>query len=245
MKKLVAFVLSIMISLCGCDAGFSRISAGATKHKDVLAVMYVAVPHYGFLDMRLDYIKLLETDEYGRNMYYYNLSNFRTGAVVIVQKATDEYVLYYEDYCYLVDTQKCEPEHYLEPELEWLKSKNDWNRPLAELKSSRIDSKSTPDDYEPLDYEAFKECFFKIMPDQKKESDFFYANALESYADGSQVVLVSLYFKKDEVDEQYLALYDSTDGIKEIEQIVDMDEIRESVIAFKAKCSAIWTCSPF
>ena len=74
---------------------------------------------------------ILDEDQYGRLIYEFEAHNVitqkREKAIVIVQRYTDESVWFYEDICYLI-------EEYQQFDIDTLKEKNDWDKPLNEAK---------------------------------------------------------------------------------------------------------------
>lgn len=93
-------------------------------------------------------IDILETDDYGRTLFFYNES-YDTGtdysmAFVIMQKSEDGYVYYYQDDCYIPFFDDSDhfyhgnqgSEDYLRAqelateEVAALKERNDWNKPF-------------------------------------------------------------------------------------------------------------------
>ena len=96
-------------------------------------------------------IEVIETDEYGRVMFFYNENFFPYGtygtALIIMQKSEDGYVYYYQDDCYtpyikvendIVYQSSSYKLMFTNDMILQLKEKNDWNKPLVPDKCTKI-----------------------------------------------------------------------------------------------------------
>ena len=152
MKRLLAVLFSIIL-LTGCD--ISKVLFSFTeKAKDRQDLYYTAAyslagPNVGLAaqhqekNVEAD----IETDQYGRELFtvwiskfvFYDLTGrgdyttFRPGkAKVILQKHDDEKIYYYEDFCFLLESEDGFPTDKIDA----LKERNDWGMPLQEEKCS-------------------------------------------------------------------------------------------------------------
>jgi hypothetical protein len=145
MKRFVLILLTVML-LCGCKQ--FRI----TKHADrpdlycVAACSFVG-PRVGFANTHRDSIieADIEKDKYGRELFtiqiptipFYDMSGgkeqnaFIPNTIkVILQKRDNQCVYYYEDFCFLMETE----DGFLPEEVDKLKEVNDWDNPIIEDK---------------------------------------------------------------------------------------------------------------
>ena len=81
-------------------------------------------------------IEIIETDNYGRTLFYYSERGPFGCAIVIMQKSDDEYVYYYQDDCYMpyynVDCAYYFDfrEIFSDEDINTLKERNDWNKEI-------------------------------------------------------------------------------------------------------------------
>lgn len=246
LKRMIVILFIISVLLCSCDAGYSRYSAGASEFNDALSVIQMVVPYTGGMDLRLDTINLLETDSYGRNLFYYYLTVSRMGVLLIVQDTQDPLVYYYEDCCYLVREDVEGVNSFNVQDKKWLKENNNWNKPLDPKKMSSIDFANTPPDFENIDdyldvCKVIQSSFELCYPGKGWEYAYITLNGLESYKDYGQIILVEIHFPNSNATEYYLILYNTNcdNTVTAIEPMGGVDNFRESIIAFKEEyCGA-------
>ncbi len=152
MKRLLAVLFAIIL-LTGCGT-IKEILGFTEKVKDRPDLYYTAAyslagPNVGLSaknrdkDVEAD----IETDQYGRELFtvwisgfvFYDLtgrgdySAFRPHKVkVILQKHDEKRIYYYEDFCFLLESEDGFPTDKIDA----LKEKNDWGLPLREEKCS-------------------------------------------------------------------------------------------------------------
>lgn len=206
MKKALILILSIALLLCGCDAGYSLISAGASEYIDALSLVQMHVPHIGRMSLRLDFINLLETDSYNRNLFYYHLSEHAAAVLLIVQKTEEPMVYYYEDYCYLVKKDIQGSDMFSEEEINSLKEDNDWDKPLDDAKMHSINYLNNPVGAENVDdyFDTIKKirAGLEIKYPEKTwvtsstgpKSTEIIINGLDTYPGYGQVILADVDF---------------------------------------------------
>ena len=232
-KKLCLFILICSILLCGCDAGYSRTSAGASDFYDALAVVQTGVPYYEGINLRLDYIHLLETDAYGRRLFSYHMSLGQTEVLLIVQKTQEPWVYYYEDYCYLL---KEGSDAFTAEETNWLKEQNDWDQPTFSENMRGVHFKQTPPDHENIeDYQSVCQQIAADLqrhyPAKNWETAKISVAGLETFQGYGQVILAGVYFADSEATQGYVMLYDGT--VVAAEPIDSDHDLRQSIIDFK------------
>lgn len=114
-------------------------------------------------------IEIIEKDNYGRTLFYYNERSYSPfgHAIVIMQQSNEEYVYYYQDDCYTpyynADFSSLSDyrDIFSEEDIATLKERNDWNKEInLELctKSPIIDRKEYATGVKEKDFEkAIKE----------------------------------------------------------------------------------------
>lgn len=234
MKRIIIIILVFVIVLIGCDAGYNRYSAGASDYYDAMTVIQASVPHIGGMDLRLDSIVLLETDNYGRQLFRYSLASDRSEILLITQKTENTLVYYFEDYCYLI----CDNEGFTESDIAWLKNQNDWEIPLETNKCIYVDFEDSVPDHVDIDNQfdvkknilAFLHSYY---PEKNGIQISIGINALENYPNCGRIILVDAYF--DNSLSMYLVLYNDVenDPIIAFEKIQSVDTIRDEIIEFK------------
>ena len=140
-------------------------------------------------------ITVIETDNYGRTLFFYNESFYETIdyriAFVIMQKAEDGYAYYYQDICYtnIVLDESCYPqvgeEDYnsklaqnaaklSKDTIEALKEVNDWNSELCldKCTKSKI-HKDKPDGHRDISTFDFTDAVFKYAKENGYENADF------------------------------------------------------------------------
>lgn len=238
MKKAIIILLLITFFLTGCDAGYSRTSAGASGFDGALSVIQVGVPYIGAMDLRLDAIKLLETDNYGRNLFIYEMGLSPISALLIVQKTEEPFVYYYEDHCYMI--QESGPDNFSAHDIDVIKSNNDWNKPLDEDRMMAINYKDIRPDCENIDSyfdvcKLIQEDLEHRHPEKSWKSVNISLNGLESYAGCGQVILVEIHYSGSNTVEYYVALYSPNhdDPVREVEPIDEICNFKEHIKIFK------------
>jgi hypothetical protein len=161
--KRVFLVLLIIMVLCGCkQTGYTR---KARNRPDLFffATYSFFGPNNGLTAQNWDSIAeaQIEKDEYGRELVtvwispsgFYDLSGVAdlynhfvpTKVKMILQKHDKKKIYYYEDFCFLFETE----EGFSSESIEKLKALNDWGAPLTDEKcSSRYYGKK----YKDLDF---------------------------------------------------------------------------------------------
>jgi hypothetical protein len=155
MKRLLAvFIAIILLTGCGTLKEMFTFTEKAKDRPDLYytAAYSLAGPNVGLSAKHPDETVEadIETDQYGRELFtvwipgfvLYNLNgtkaedDFRpTSVKVILQKHNDNKIYYYEDFCFLLETEDGFPSD----KIDTLKAKNDWGTPLQMEKcSSRI-----------------------------------------------------------------------------------------------------------
>ncbi len=157
MKKKMIILLSVLLLVLTLVAIFIIIRCSGPKEEE-RQKMYLTAS-YSFVGPREDHslvtgnkrIKNVKTDSYGRKMFtvwissamnFYAINcgikdiSFKPSrAMVIMQGSDDEKIYFYEDYCFLLETE----EGFLQQKVDELMERNDWNKPLQpEKMSSRL-----------------------------------------------------------------------------------------------------------
>ena len=235
MKKLWIVLFTICFLFCGCDAGYNRHSAGASDYLSAVSVVQCGVPYVGYVDLRLDQIELLETDDYGRNLFLYRMASSQESFLLITQKVEDSLIYYYENDCstiYAID------ETDNEEKKRWLKELNDWNLPTEDRKMTPIDFTLVSPDHENITnyLDACEEIQIALESagfQSISENTKIQLNGLEFLMNGGQVILVGVY--SNDTKKYYIALYDdrAETAVVAIEPIAENMNFRESIIQFK------------
>lgn len=238
MKRIMLYLLILTFLLSGCDAGYSRTSAGASSYDYALSVIQESVPYVSGMDLRLDSIKLLETDKYGRNLFLYEMGSSSVSVLLIVQKTTESLVYYYEDQSYMIE--KTEAKDFCGDDKDTIKLWNDWDKPLDESRMMAIDYTISPADHENIpDYlEACKlvqRDMEHLYPEKEWDNAEISLNGLESYEGCGQVILAEIYYSDVDTMEYYLILYYPTQEcvIREVVAISGIDSFKEQIKSFK------------
>ena len=238
MRKVIVILIVLSVLLCGCDAGYNRSSAGASGFDQAICVIQNAVPYTGGIDLRLDSISLLETDEYGRSLFFYRMTLSQIGILLIVHDITEQTASYYEDRCYMLCRGADLSEDFSRADRLLLKEWNDWNQPLRADKLRTV-ACTTPADHENVqDYlhtvDTVQGALQNWFPEEDWSSARVTMNGLETYAEQGQVVLVEVYIEKGQA-EYYLVLYDprQSPAVRCAESAGSMDDFRERIIEFK------------
>lgn len=238
MKKIILFLTIIALLLAGCDAGYSGTSAGASDYDYALSVIQASVPYIGGMDLRLDSIKLLETDAYGRNLFVYEMGLSSISALLIIQKTDEKFVYYYEDLCYLI--QNTDAQDFSGNDKDLIKNNNSWNQPLDESLMTSINYAAAPADYENIDnyFETCKlvqEGLAQRYPEKRWGDVNIALNGLESYDGYGQIILAQIYYSDRNSTEYYLVLYNPSheNTIREAEAVDGILNFNEQVKVFK------------
>ena len=238
MKKTILLLILVTFLLSSCDAGYNITSAGASDYDYALSVIQTSVPYIGGMDLRLDSIKLLETDVYGRRLFIYEMGLSSVSALLIIQKTAAPFVYYYEDFCYTI--QNAEAEDFSADDKEVIKINNDWNEPLNESRMRSINYTEIPSDYENIDnYFDVCKLIQADIEQRHPENDWNNAkvllNGMESYEGCGQIILVEIHYSDKNAIEYYLVLYNPAydSVIREIETIDGIHNFQEKIKAFK------------
>lgn len=237
MRKILVVILVVFLIFSACDAGYKRDSAGASEFYNVMTVIQTCVPHVGGMDLRLDRVELLETDDYGRSFFRYFFALTSSEAFLIVQKTEGSLVYYCEDYCYLYNKQKGATS---ENEIDWLKEQNSWNVPTTARKTVCLDfANATPDHVGIENHlnvgKKILLCLKENRPDTEWEEAKVDLNCLENYPGYGQIIYVVV--NGDNSSMQYLVLYDQGAGepVVILENVQEEDDLREAIITFKER----------
>ena len=209
--------VAVMCLLCAMLAscmpnGLLRV--GISGHDEAFAIVRSNVPYYNLYDLeschRLDLVKQLEKDQYGRALYQYVSSYFMLGGeeyvcLVICQKAKDEVAYYYEDYCYILRAESAND--FTDEEIETFKQRNDWGKPLEETKMSSSSYKISVDDYFPsAETEAAIRAYLSI---DAENSVLYYC-----FENNREILTVSVQSSENESRELYLMAYVNSEIVK-------------------------------
>ena len=237
MKKLWMVLFAICFLFCGCDAGYNRHSAGVSDYLNAVSVVQCGVPYTGNVDLRLDQIELLETDDYGRKLFLYRMASSQESFLLITQKTAGSLIYYYENDCSTICTVD---ETDNEERKRWLKEQNDWNLPIDDRKMTAVDSALVSPDHENITnyLDACKKIEIALETagfQSISENSKIQLNGLEFTMNGGQIVLVGVY--SNDTKEYYVVLYDDRidTAVVAIEQITEEIGFRESIIQFKEK----------
>lgn len=175
----------------------------------------------------MNYAKVSERDEYGRSLYMYigkgicGEVNGTESYMIISQKCENEMVYYYPDVCYIANTSaNC---NFSTDEIELLKDRNDWGKPLEERKMSSAvisNNKSTllglPNNYG---------AHLKKAIDQSglidADTEYMF-NLFSAYHDKSYLVLLGTHsYEEDNFSTFYLLSYNLQENTITLIKIVD------------------------
>lgn len=234
MKRIIILILLIALFICGCDAGYNRYSAGATDYYAATHVINKHVPCPPYLDLRLDSINLLETDEYGRELFCYEIMESRINIFLILQKTEEVFTYYYEDDCYAFTHFDSD---ISEQEMNTLKERNDWGNPINQEKMVRMSyAKQHAGKSEFLDYFAVRDAVMDMLQKTQMCDNIYqlYINGMDKYSSNMQLLLADVRHA-DYSRHYFLVLYDhdSEQPVVEIEELQGIDSFREEIIAFK------------
>ena len=140
---ITVLIFALCLTFCGCK---NRNSIKSKGYSAPYSVVYHSVP-FAYGDEIWDEAELIETDQYGRELYsYIAVPEFDSAAsdysdtfcyiyaLVVCQKADKNRVYYYEDQCYLLRRT----EAYSDEDLAAIKNANDWGKPLDESKITSV-----------------------------------------------------------------------------------------------------------
>jgi len=239
MKKKIVLLLTVLLLLSGCDAGYSRNSAKNSQYQEAIAIFEKAVALDCGVNLRLDTINLLETDHYGRKLFHYSVNtDGRYAILLICQKTDGQLAYYYEDICYFVYNRY--ETGYTEADKNELKERNDWGKPLDEGKLRPVNY--TGEHINVENYTKTKEIISTELKDRFGDknwaSSHLWLNGLETDERGRQVILAVADFENDKTQAFYWIVYDhSRCSVAAAEENGSGCDFRESVIAFK---DAFW-----
>ena len=228
MRKAAIILLCIVVLLGGC---YRKGSVGKAKAFDAAHIADACIPFCGTPDYAFDSIALLDTDSYGRKLFYYESWRWETTALLICQKAENSYAYYYPDYAYIIE--KGSDHVFSDAEINWLKSENDWEKPLE---TERMYSVNFVYEENRFDYMAIEKAIRSTLCKENTEVPML-LDGLEYDKNGNQIILtiVGNRYTQDADYEIYLALIQPTDevSIVAIQQIENDADIRECLIDFK------------
>ena len=240
-------VIAAML-LCSCDAGYNRRSAGASGYSHEICVIQNNVPYTGGIDLRLDSIELLDTDKYGRNLFFYRMTLSSLGILLVIQNTDEQEMYYYEDECYLLRKNATSPEAFSDKDINQIKERNDWDQPLEYDRMCSL-SCTVPADHENIDDQSSARA--SVTQEMKKhypEKDWTSArvnlNGLETFHGIGQLVLITLSFGG-ENPEYYIGLYNPKEipKVHAISPAGDVESFRENIINYKEKyCMSAELC---
>nr|MBE6545307.1 hypothetical protein [Oscillospiraceae bacterium] len=155
MKKLISLMMVyvLLFSLSGCAFRYrgDRTDLYTVAVNNIFGVLGYESNGEAVFD---PYIEVIDTDDYGRVLFFYDegYRNTYGKAIVIMQKYEVDFVYYYQDVCqipYIVTEGSIVTTSYSDmfsqEQIESLKEANDWNKPLDADKCTRtavVDSKN-------------------------------------------------------------------------------------------------------
>lgn len=235
MRKILVLILVTLLMLSACDAGYKRDSAGASEFYNAMSVIHTCVPHWGGMDLRLDRIELLETDDYGRTLFRYMFALTGSEAFLIVQKTEGSFVSYCEDYCYLYAQEK---DTINKNNIDWLKEQNSWNAPTTARKIVSLDFSAVSPDHVGIENhlnvrQIILQYLNETYPDIEWENTKINLNCLENYPGLGQIIFIT--DASNYIDTQYLVLYDQSaeNPVIALKTVQDEADLRETIISFK------------
>jgi hypothetical protein len=238
-KRLLAVLFAIIL-LTGCGT-LKEILGFTEMAKDRPDLYYTAAyslagPNVGLFPKRRDSVVEadIETDQYGRELFTVWIPGFAfhdmTGGKdrnafiprevkVILQKHDEKKIYYYEDFCFLLESEDGFPTDKIDA----LKEKNDWGMPLREEKcSSRFYGGFFDELIDQWDYEK-----------EKRIQDCFPGSLLKMVypvvADKNGKILCGICTQLEETDlyKSYYVIYDpvikSVDPEKGIMELTSLD----------------------
>ncbi len=231
MKRFCAIFLIVLVfaMLCSCD----RFHNYKGKDYDLYTVAINSlVGANGAIFMRTGgpTLRTVETDNYGRTLFYYENNPISTHSMIISQKAENGFVFYYEDFNFISKAT----EQFATEEIDELKCKNDWNMPIDEsrlVKKEIVKQKSK---------NAFKEStveeqFSKILGE--KWELFYFGRELTTSEEGKTIVLaVGIYDRHGEgIKKDYVLILDKEGNLVEnaMMEFTDYYNYQEQLKEFK------------
>lgn len=237
MRKILVLILVAGLMFSACDAGYKRDSAGASEFYNAMSVIHTCVPHLGGMDLRLDRIELLESDDYGRSLFRYFFALTNSEAFLIIQKTEGSLVYYCEDYCYLYSEYNGAT---TESDIRWLKEQNSWNMPTTARKIISLDfSNITPDHVGIENHLDVGKDILLYLKENYPNSEWTDAriglNCLENYPCSGQIIFVEV--RGNEMIKTCLVLYDQSNDnpLTALEIIQENADLREEIIFFKER----------
>ena len=262
-KRVILIVLGALLLCFAACSGFQY----RGEHQDLYTVavnnVFGALGYASNGEATYDpSIEVIETDEYGRVMFFYNEGHSRYGtALIIMQKSEDGYVYYYQDDCY---TPYIKVENYnvyqsssyqlmfTNDMILQLKDKNDWNKPLVPDKCTKIaviNSKSDGDMHlEEETIERVLKTYAKTNGYLGDDTLYRFSRYCNSDAYGRELHYVYAFGRDvkgegvspSSVSEEYaLAMIFNPDGscpIDQIYRIEDPNSAYEAVLKLKRDC---------
>ena len=237
MRKILVLILVVFLMFSACDAGYKNDSAGASEFYNAMTVIQTCVPHVGGMDLRLDRVELLETDNYGRSLFRYFFALTSSEAFLIVQKTEGSLVYYCEDYCYLYNQHKGATS---KDDINWLKEQNSWNAPTTIRKTVCLNFANASPDH--VGIENHLDVGKKILlylnenrPNTEWKEAKVDLNCLENYPGYGQIIFVVV--NGSDAIKQCLVLYDQSaeEPVVVLENIQQEDDLRETIVSFKER----------
>lgn len=228
---IILLLTLIMFVFCGCER-FHKYKG--TDYDLYTVAINSLVGANGEIFMRTDgpTLKVVETDNYGRTLFYYYENNrFSTHSMIISQKTENGFVFYYEDFNFISGSS----EQFATEEIDELKRKNDWNMPINEsrlIKKEIVKQKSKNSFNESIVGEQFSE-----MLGEKWEL-FYFGRELTTNEDGKTIVLaLGIYDRYGKgIKKDYVLILDKEGNLAEnaMMELTDFYNYQEQLKQFKA-----------
>lgn len=236
MKKIDKIFIILLCALmltafCGCDR-FHKYKG--TDYDLYTVAINSLVGAHGEIFMRPEgpTLNIVETDNYGRTLFYYYEKNaISTHSMIISQKSENGFVFYYEDFNFISKAT----EQFATEEIDELKCKNDWNMPIDEsrlVKKEIVKQKSKNS----FNESTVEEQFAKILGE--KWELFYFGRELTTSEDGKTIVLaVGIYDRHGEsIKKDYVLILDKEGNLAEnaMMELTDFYNYQEQLKQFKA-----------
>lgn len=250
-KKLIIVIILIFMLIVpsGCFQWFSY----EFKHPELHAVSMSSLLGVYFYEENS--VRILEEDDFGRVLFAYRGMSFLTKnghmqfALVVSQRTTTKYSYFYPDVNFItceVLTSKLYsldgiPEeatntYFTQEEIEFLKQRNDWNKPLNEEKLFQVKISNVKS--WAIDFDKTKSELQRAFPELKRYSlEPFIIDTDDNMIYCARQMWYDENLQQYERDKAYLVIFDKDGNIYEdgIEEIIDIWDYEEQLIAFKAR----------
>lgn len=235
MKRIIIFLFALVLLLSACQMQRKGVNKDFYHAAEIARV---SVPNGGGLNYSFDSMELLETDSYGRELFLHKKWTEQVYILLVCQSKDDTYAYYYEDYSYLIHS--ADNSDFTQDEIDWLKSKNDWNQPLTPqhmVSVNYVDSERDIDDHN-----QYLKVIRSVL-NLESEEIVLSLDGLERDQNGNKFILVKALVagSPTKSSRNFLVLYsDVQDG-----RIISYCEIkpeldcRTAIISFKADCAAL------